>query len=298
MNTLRKLIKEIVVAILILFGTTFTIYLLLGQTIYDTRIPGESGGSSIVRITGDYAAWVRDAVTTGYLGHSSTTNLDVGEIISGGFRQTFILVIGSLVVSILIAVPFGLFAALRPDSRLNRLFLPGAYLFSALPVFLLALFIRPFWVQHFGILDWTEAVPLFRLIGFFGIPILILGIADGVAGEMIKHVREVMTSIIRENYIRAVLARDANVWKHLFKNALVPVFTIITSRFSYALGGALIVEYIFFSRGISVVALDALKYRDPYVLLAIGMIFSALIVCANVLNRFLLYAVDPRTRTG
>jgi peptide/nickel transport system permease protein len=298
MNTIRKLIKEIVVAILILFGTTFTIYLLLGQTIYDTEIPGESGGSSIVRITGDYAAWVRDAVSTGYLGHSSTTNLDVGEIISGGFRQTFILVIGSLIVSILIAVPFGLYAALRPDSRFNRLFLPGVYLFSALPVFLLALFIRPFWVQHFGILDWTEAVPLFRLIGFFGIPILILGIADGVAGEMIKHVREVMTSIVRENYIRAVLARDANVWKHLFKSALVPVFTIITSRFSYALGGALIVEYIFFSRGISVVALDALKYRDPYVLLAIGMIFSVLIVCANVLNRFLLYAVDPRTRTG
>lgn len=297
MKTARTILKEFLIALLILVGTTFTIYLLLGQLIYEHDDEGVRTTPSFVSIAGDYGHWVSNAVFKGDLGHSATINRDVSDIIGFGFRQTFILVIGSLFVSVLIAIPLGVVAALRSNTWFVRFFVPGTYLFSALPVFLLAIFVRPFWVQHFGILDWYADIPLSRIIGYYGIPIIILGIADGVAGEMVKHVREVIGGMIRENYIRAAIARSAGVSKHIVKNAVLPVFTIITSRFSYALGGALIVEYIFFSHGISIVALDALKYRDPYVLLAIGMIFSLLIVAANILNRILTVAVDPRTRS-
>ncbi len=296
MKTARTVLKEIIIAFLVLFGTTFTIYLLLGQLTYEHDDEGVRTTPSFISLTVAYGEWITSAVFKGDLGHSTTTNRDVSDIIGHGFRQTFILVIGSLVVSILIAVPLGVIAAVRSNSLFVRFFIPGTYLFSALPVFLLAIFIRPFWVQHFGILDWYDDVSWFRVAGYFGIPIIILGIADGVVGEMIKHVREVVGGMIRENYIRAAIARSARVSKHLIKNALLPVVTIVTSRFSYALGGALIVEYIFYSQGISIVALDALKYRDPHVLLAIGMIFSLLIVIANILNRILTVAVDPRTR--
>ena len=296
MKTARTILKEVLFALLVLLGTTFTIYLLLGQLVYEHDAGGVRTTPSFVSLTVDYGEWVTGAVFRGDLGHSVTTNRDVSDIIGSGFRQTFILVIGSLVVSILIASPLGVIAAMRADTWFVRFFIPGTYLFSALPVFLLAIFVRPFWVQHFGILDWTADISWFRIAGYFGIPILILGIADGVIGEMIKHVREVIGGMMRENYIRAAIARSAGVTKHIVKNALLPVVTIITSRFSYALGGALIVEYIFFSQGISIVALDALKYRDPHVLLAIGMIFSLLIVLANIINRVLTVGVDPRTR--
>ncbi len=296
MKIARPILKEILFALLVLFGTTFTIYLLLGQLIYEQDAEGVRTTPSFVSITAHYGEWVTDAVLKGELGHSQTVNRDVSEIIGEGFRQTFILVIGSIIVSILLAIPLGVIAALRSQTWFVRFFIPGTYLFSALPVFLLAIFIRPFWVEHFGILDWYAEISWFRLAGYFGIPIIILGIADGVLGEMIKHVREVVGGMIRENYIRAAIARGAKVSKHIIKNTLLPVFTIVTSRFSYALGGALIVEYIFFSQGISIVALDALKYRDPHVLLAIGMIFSLLIVAANIINRILTVAVDPRTR--
>jgi peptide/nickel transport system permease protein len=296
MNTVRTILKESIVALLILFGTTFTIYLLLGQLIYELDVDGVRATPSVPTLAVEYASWIGNAVINGDLGHSATTNRDVSEIIGSGFRQTFILVVGSLIVSIIIAIPLGTAAAFRPDTLLIRLFVPGMYLFSALPVFLLAIFVRPFWVQHFGILDWSADVPFLRLAGYFGIPIVILGIADGVAGEMTKHVREVIGGMMRENFIRAAIARRGRVYRQLVKNALLPIATILTSRFAYALGGALIVEYIFFSQGISVVALDALKYRDPYVLLAIGMMFSVLIVAANILNRLLTVAVDPRTR--
>lgn len=297
MKSTRTILKEILIALLILVGTTFTIYLLLGQLIYEHDDEGVRTTPTFISITVDYGDWVSNAVFKGDLGHSATMNRDVSEIIGYGFRQTFILVIGSLFVSILIAIPLGVVAALRTNAWFVRFFIPGVYLFSALPVFLLAIFIRPFWVQHFGILDWYDDVSLFRIIGYYGLPIIILGIADGVVGEMVKHVREVIGGMIRENYVRAAIARSAGVSKHVIKNALLPILTIITSRFSYALGGALIVEYIFFSQGISIVALDALKYRDPYVLLAIGMIFSLLIVAANIANRVLTVAIDPRTRS-
>lgn len=296
MKTARTVLKEIVIAFLVLFGTTFTIYLLLGQLIFESQDEGVPATPSFLSLTVNYGEWIAGAVLKGDLGHSTTTNRDVIDIISHGFRQTFLLVIGSVIVSILIAVPLGTLAAMRSNSLFVRFFIPGTYLFSALPVFLFALFIRPFWVQHFGILDWYDDVSWYRAAGYFGIPIIILGIADGVVGEMVKHVREVIGGMIRENYIRAAIARNAPVLKHLIKNALLPVVTIVISRFSYALGGALIIEYIFFSRGISVVALDALKYRDPHVLLAIGMIFSMLIVAAHIFNRMLTLAVDPRTR--
>jgi len=296
MSTARTILKEILVALLVLLGTTFTIYLLLGQLIYEIDYEGVRTTPSFFTLAANYGEWVSGAVLKGDLGHSTTVNRDVGEIIGEGFRQTFLLVIGSIIVSIFIAIPLGVIAALRANTLFVRFFIPATYLFSALPVFLLAIFIRPFWVQHFGILDWYADISWFRLAGYFGIPIIILGIADGVIGEMIKHIREVLSGLMRENYIRAAIARSANVTKHLVKNALLPVFTIVTSRFSYALGGALIVEYIFFSQGISIVALDALKYRDPHVLLAIGMIFSLLIVIANIANRILTVAVDPRTR--
>jgi peptide/nickel transport system permease protein len=295
MNTLRTILKEICIALLILIGTTFTIYLLLGQLVYEHH-EGVRTTPSFFSLTTDYGEWVTGAVLRGDLGHSATTNLDVSDIIGTGFRQTLILVVGSLVVSILIAIPLGVAAAIRTNTLFVRFFIPATYLFSALPVFLLAIFIRPFWVQSFGILDWYAEIPLSRIIGYYGIPIIILGIADGVVGEMIKHVREVVGGIVRENFIRAAIARGAGVSKHILKNTLLPLFTIITSRFSYALGGALIVEYIFFSQGISIVALDALKYRDPNVLLAIAMIFSLLIVIANIVNRVLTVIIDPRTR--
>jgi peptide/nickel transport system permease protein len=298
MRIVRKVIRECLLAALILAGTTFTIYLLLGRTIYEEVTPGERKNPGIAVIAADYSSWVKNAVTRGYLGHSSSSNREVSEIISHGFKQTFVLVIGSLLVSLLIAVPLGTYAAFRPASMRVRSLMQTSYFVSAIPVFLFAVFIRPFWVQHFGILDWSADISLFRIIGHFGIPILILGIADGVAGEMTKHVRESVGNILRENYIRAALARDASILKHIFFNALIPLSTITGSRFAYALGGALIVEYIFFSRGLSVIALDALKYRDPYVLLAVGMIFAVLIVVVNLLNRLLAIAVDPRVREG
>jgi peptide/nickel transport system permease protein len=298
MGTVSKVIRECLLAALILAGTTFTIYLLLGRTIYEEVSPGERKNPGIGVIAADYSSWVKNAVTRGYLGHSQSSNREVSEIISHGFKQTFLLVIGSLLVSLCIAIPLGMYAAFRPSSIRVRSMMQTSYLVSAIPVFLFAVFIRPFWVQNFGILDWDADISVYRIIGYYGIPIVILGIADGVAGEMTKHVRESVGNILRENYIRAALARDASVLKHVFFNAVIPFATIISSRFSYALGGALIIEYIFFSQGMSVVALDALKYRDPYVLLAVGMIFSVLIVVVNLLNRFLAIAVDPRVRVG
>jgi peptide/nickel transport system permease protein len=296
MRTTRTILKEVLIALLVLFGTTFTIYLLLGQLTFEHDDEGVRTTPSFISLTVHYGQWISSAVFSGDLGHSTTTNRDVSDIIGHGFRQTFILVIGSLLVSILLAIPLGVLAAVRANSWFVRVFIPGTYLLSALPVFLLAIFIRPFWVQHFGILDWQNEVSWFRIAGYFGIPIIILGIADGVIGEMIKHVREVIGGKIRELYIRAAIARSAVVSRHIIKNAILPIITIVTSRFSFALGGALIVEYIFFSQGISIVALDALKYRDPHVLLAIGMIFSVLIIVANILNRILTVAIDPRTR--
>ncbi len=296
MYVARKVVRELLLALLILAGTTFTIYLLLGRTMYQETPAGMRETPGIGVIAADYASWVANAVLKGDLGYSASSSREVAEIVSQGFRQTFALVILSLIVSLSIALPLGTYAAFRPGAFAARTLMQSSYIFSAIPVFLFAVFIRPFWVQQFGILDWEADLSFFRLAGYYGIPIVILGIADGTAGEMSKHIRENVGGILRENYIRSAIAREAPVLKHVFVNAIVPLVTISTSRFAFALGGALIIEYIFFSHGVSVVALDALKYRDPYVLLAVGMIFAALIVVSNFINRFIALVVDPRVR--
>ncbi len=298
----RALLRSLTTAVLVFVSATFVLYVLFGRAPID-RMPGtlvqspwgESGSGRAQNA--DYAGWFLRLVAKGDLGHSEVMNRTVTSIVGEGLSLTLRLAVGSLIVSGCIALLLGCASALRPDSRVAKLLLVTLTMISACPVFLLACFLRRTWVINFSILDYSQA-GLWQSLRCYLIPVLILGIGDGAAGEMTKQVRETFNSIIGENYVRAARARGARLWKHTWKAMAVPMFGIASSRFSYALGGALIVEYIFFGNGLSKNALDALIYKDSGVILGIGVVFCAMSVTMELVHQVLFMLTDPRTIRG
>jgi len=301
---IRALLRSVVTALFVFVTATFVLFLLFGRSPVD-KAPGVLLHSSVADAAEgsakggnpNYAAWLMRLITHGDLGHSEAMNRTVTAIVCGGLVVTLKLAVGSLIISAFIALLLGCSSALHPDSRTAKLLLGTMTMTSACPAFLLACFLLPVWAANFGMLDYSQA-DLWQEIRCYLIPVIILGIGDGAVGEMTKQVREAVNSVIGENYVRAARARGASLWKHIWKAMAVPIFGIAASRFSYALGGALIVEYIFFGNGLSASALDALRYKDSGVILGIGVAFCAMSITAELLHQILFMLTDPRTIRG
>lgn len=304
MRILVAVIRRLAGALVVFLSATAVMFILFarsspphGSITLAPDIAGAGYARSSQPAVGGYLHWLARIFTRGDLGESEALNRTVSEIVEEGFSLTLSLAIGSLVASVVIAIPLGYISALRPDSAAAGILMASTTAVSAVPVFLLACFLRHPWVVHFGILGHTQAGTL-RLLGYYVVPMVILGVGDGAAGEMAKQVRETVSSILGEQFVVSARARGAPLWRHVGKAIAIPIFAIVASRFSYALGGALIVEYIFFGHGISKYALDALIARDAGVILGIGVVFCALSVAAEFLHQALLVVGDPRVTRG
>jgi len=290
-----KVIKELLVSILILLTSTYIMFVLLGQFTYKNTTQGIQK-YSFNDINDEYFSWTIYLITKGEFPNQTKSIRDVNSIISQGFSRTFSIVAGSIVVISLVFIPVGFVSGYK-KLKLSKLFSTALFIISSVPVFLLSIFIRPFWVNNFGQIGLGQSNDLFLRIGYFSIPVIILSIGDGLGGEIIKHVEDSVSSIEKEKYILAASARNAKIIPHLLKNSIIPIFSILSSRITILLGGALIVEYIFFSEGITKAALQALQDKDWNVIIAIAFIFSVIIVFMNFLNKFLSIIIDPRLRS-
>ena len=249
-----------------------------------------------------YGRWIGDIVFHGSLGQSLAGRFSVNEKIAGRLSVTIQLGVTAMVIGLLIALPVGIYSAIRQDTVSDYLGRTVAIIGLATPNFWLALMVMLYPAIWWG---WS---PSMRLIPFaedplgnlemFLIPSVILGTA--MAAATMRLTRTMMLEVLRQDYIRTAwskgLKEKAVVLRHAVKNAIIPVVTLVGLQLPILVGGSVIMENIFNLPGLGRLMLSALENRDYPVVSGINLLFGTIVVVGNLLIDLAYAFLDPRIR--
>ena len=249
-----------------------------------------------------YGRWLGDILLHGTLGRSLMGDWSVEEKILGRLPVTIELGVMAIVIGLLIALPVGIYSAIRQDTPVDYLGRSVAILGLATPNFWLGIMVMIYpaiwwgWSPPMRLITFTED-PLGNL-GMFLIPSLILGTASAAA--TMRMTRTMMLEVLRQDYIRTAWSKGLNervvIVRHATKNALIPVVSLIGLQLPILVGGSVIMENIFNLPGLGRLLLDALSDRDYPVVSGVNLVFATAVVGINLMIDLLYPYLDPRVR--
>jgi peptide/nickel transport system permease protein len=241
-------------------------------------------------------------VLRGDLGHSYFLDRPVVTALLERAEPTLVLTFASLLVAVLIGVPSGIVAAARPGSLWDRALMLGALLGVCVPGFWLSLnFIYLFAVR----LGWLPAagyasvfVDPLAAARFMVLPAVSLGFNQSALIARIS--RSFMLEALTQDYVRTAQAKGLServvVWVHAFRNALVPVVTVIGITMAVLIGGAVVTEIVFNIPGLGRLIISAILRRDYPVVQGVVLVTAAAYVLINLLVDVVNAFIDPRIR--
>ena len=251
-----------------------------------------------------YKNWLSSALA-GDFGYSRIHNRPTLEILGPRLINTTWLMAASLFLSLILAIPLGIYSALHPYSRsdyfINLLALGGI----SIPVFWLALMLIILFSVSLGWLPAggmgsTGDGGLTDRISHMILPVITLSIAS--IGSLTRYVRSAMMEVLRNEYIRTARAKGLSrykiVYKHALRNAMIPVVTVLALSFGTLFSGALITETMFSYLGMGKLIYDSIIGND-YNLALVSLLFATGLVLTGNLLADLAYAwLDPRISYG
>jgi len=250
-----------------------------------------------------YLHWLV-AMLKGDWGFSFVSRLDVDTLILQRLPVTIAVIGASQIVALLIALPVGILAAVRPYSWFDRIASTFAFIGFSLPTFFTGLlFILLFSIK----LDWLPFV--FRAdLSETGwrwwwehlrqslMPVLVLGLFQGAS--WMRYVRSAVLDVVRLDYVTTARSKGLNeraiVLKHVVRNAMIPVVTLVALQMPAVFGGAIVTEQIFRIPGIGSLLIDSILRNDTPVIMAVTFVFSALVLLFNFFADLLYGWLDPR----
>ena len=249
-----------------------------------------------------YGRWMGGILMRGTLGNSLLGHWSVEEKIIGRLPVTLELGVLAILIGLVIALPVGIYSAIRQDTIADFLGRSLAVVGLATPNFWLGIMVMIYpalwwgWAPPLELVSLTED-PLGNLAVFL-IPSLILGTAS--AAETMRMTRTMMLEVLRQDYIRTAwskgLRERAVVIRHTIKNALIPVVTLIGLQLPILVGGAVIMENIFNLPGLGRLMLVALNDRDYTMVSGVNLFFATGVVLINLLIDLIYAYLDPRVR--
>ena len=249
-----------------------------------------------------YGRWIGDILRHGTLGQSLLTSYAVEAEILERLPVTIELGVLAIVIGLVIALPVGIYSAIRQDTLVDYLGRSIAVIGLATPNFWLGLMVMIYpalwwgWSPPMELVFFTED-PLGNL-GVFLIPSLILGTA--MAAATMRMMRTMMLEVLRQDYIRTAWSKGLKervvIIRHTLKNALIPVITLIGLQLPILVGGAVIMENIFNLPGIGRLMVNALNERDYPVVSGVNLFFATGVVLLNLLIDLIYPYLDPRVR--
>ena len=238
----------------------------------------------------------------GDLGNSLWKGIPVTEEIAVRWPVTLELGFLALIVAQLIALPIGIFSALRQDTWGDYIGRSFAILCIAVPGFWIGTMIIVFPSMWWGymppiiLIRFTED-PIGNLKMFI-VPAIVLGMA--MSGMTMRMTRTMMLEVLRQDYIRTAWAKGLRervvVIRHALKNALIPIVTIVGFQLPVLMGGTVIIEQIFNLPGMGRLLIDATMQRDYTVVSGIMLIFAVGMVLINLMIDLTYGFLDPRVR--
>ncbi len=249
-----------------------------------------------------YGRWLRGIFLHGTLGNSLLGAWTVEEKILGRLPVTLELGLLAIVIGLLIALPVGIYSAIRQDTAADYAGRSIAIIGLATPNFWLAIMVMLYpaiwwgWSPPMRLVPFTED-PLGNL-GVFIIPSLILGTASAAA--TMRMTRTMMLEVLRQDYIRTAWSKGLNervvIMRHAIKNALIPVVSLIGLQLPILVGGAVIMENIFNLPGLGRLMVTALVDRDYPVVSGVNLFFGTAVLGINLMIDMIYPNLDPRVR--
>ena len=208
----------------------------------------------------------------------------------------------AIVIGLLIALPVGVYSAMRQDTAADYAGRSAAIIGMATPNFWLALMVMLYPAIWWGWSPPMEYIPITEdplgNLGVLIIPSLILGTA--MAAATMRLTRTMMLEVLRQDYIRTAWAKGLKervvVLRHALKNALIPVVTLIGMQVPLLIGGSVIMENIFTLPGIGSLLLNALRLRDYTVVSGVNMFYASVVMLIILLTDMIYPYLDPRVR--
>jgi len=250
-----------------------------------------------------YVRWIT-AMAQGDWGFSFVSRVDVDKLILQRLPTTLFVIGSAQILAILIAIPVGVFAATRPYSVFDQIASTLAFIGFSLPTFFTGLlFILLFSIY----LDWLPFVYrsdlsatgwrwYWEMFRQSIMPITVFGLA--VAASMTRYVRSSVLDVIRLDYVTTARAKGLGervvVTKHVLRNALIPVVTLVALQMPAIFGGAIITEQIFRIPGIGSLLISSILANDTPVVMAVTFVFACLVVLFNLIADILYGWLDPR----
>jgi peptide/nickel transport system permease protein len=250
-----------------------------------------------------YLRWLGEALQ-GNLGYAAVGGLPIADMLKRGLLASATLMLTALGIGIFIGIPLGVISALRQYSKLDFTLTGFAFLGVSTPSFLLglaALWLFGLQLDIFpigGMQDPREPFNIPDFIEHLALPAMVLGVA--YIAELMRYTRASMLETINTLYVTTAVSKGLPHWtvvgRHAFRNALIPIITIIGLSLPALVGGAVITESVFSWPGIGLMMVQGVAQRDYPVIMGITLIVGVVVLLANLFTDIAYAVTDPRIR--
>ena len=301
---IKRLLQGALVLFLVSFLTFFVMY----------HMPGDPARTMVgqARVTDAQLELIRDKWNlndgfwsryTTWLGNLFSGDLGtsmmrpgqaIGDMIGSASWMTFQLTSMAMIISLCVAIPIGVLAATRRNSVLDYLTTLGSTLGVAVPnywigIMAIVLFsVQLGWLPPYGADSWKSYI----------LPVIVLSIEEMAA--VMRLMRGTTIEVLGQDYVKTAQAKGLKqnliLTRHVVRNALLPVITLIGYRMAFILSGTIVIETVFSWPGLGQLFFDAITNQDMQVVQAIVLFLAALVVIMNILTDLMYAVVDPRVR--
>jgi peptide/nickel transport system permease protein len=307
---LRRLIATVPVLLLVTAGVFALLHLTPGDPI-DAMMAESADPTAKASLRAElgldrplgvqYLAWM-GRLLRGDLGRSIRNGEPVLENVGRRLRPSLQLALLAMAISLLIAFPVGVVAAVRHNTAVDRASTAFALFGICMPNFLLALLliflfgVTLRWLPISGYVDPAEE--LIDGLRSLVLPALTLGLA--LAAVVTRTLRSSMLEALTEDYVRTARAKGLSEFRvmrgHVLRNALIPVVTVLGLQLGTLIGGAVITEYVFALPGVGRLVVDAVFARDYPLVQGVVLLIALGFIASNLLVDLLYGVIDPRLR--
>ena len=249
-----------------------------------------------------YVRWMGDIFLHGTLGDSLVTYFTVEEKILARLPLTIQLGVMAIVIGLVIALPVGIYSAIRQDTAADYAGRIAAIIGMATPNFWLAIM-----VMIYPALWWKWSPPMLWVpftedplgsIKLLIIPSLILG--TGMSAGIMRLTRTLMLEVLRQDYVRTAWSKGLNervvIMRHALRNTLIPLVTAVGGMLPLLVGGSVIIENIFNLPGLGRLFLSALQDRDYPVISGANLVYATIVMLIILMIDISYAWLDPRVR--
>lgn len=250
-----------------------------------------------------YGAWV-GGMLSGNLGNSYAYASPVGPLIAERLALTVPLAVMAMLLTTVLALAAGVYAAAR-HNRLGDVGVMGLtqvgiaipnFWFAILLILLFAVNLR--WFSAGGFPGWSNGA--WQALKALVLPAVALAVVQ--AAILARITRSAVLEVLREDFVRTArargLTRRATLWRHVLRNAMIPVVTVMGLQFANLLAGTIVVENVFYLPGLGRLIFQSISNRDLIVVRNCVMLLAAMVVIVNFVVDVLYAVIDPRIKAG